>query len=163
MEGRGATGRAETRELKMARGLGERIASGRLFRRLKMQAMAYARDPQKLRDIVAHATRKADASGRSGPLGEVWEGLRTLFRLLRAYAKGDYRQVPTATIVLVLAAVLYFLTPVDLIPDFIFGLGFVDDVAIVTWVLAAAKTVLDDFTAWEQRTQRGPLVRASGE
>ena len=139
----------------MGKGLGDRIAQGALFQRLKDRAIAYARDPDKLRDVLNRATSKAQAAGGRGVLAEVWDSLLTLLRLLRAYAKGDYRQVPGKSLILIIAGVLYFLTPIDFIPDFIVGLGFIDDVAILAWVANAVRNVLADFQAWE--TSRGGL------
>ena len=133
----------------MGKGFGERIASGALFQRLKDRAVAYAKDPDKLRDVLSRASSKANAAGSGGVLGEIRDSLLTLLRLLRAYVRGDYRQVPAKSLVLIIAGVLYFLTPVDLIPDFIVGLGFVDDVAILAWVVNAVKNVLADFKTWE--------------
>jgi uncharacterized membrane protein YkvA (DUF1232 family) len=133
----------------MASGFGSRIARGRLFARLKEQAAAYVRDPERLRGLLARATAKANAAGGRGALAEVWESLLTLFRLLRAYARGDYRNVPGKSLVLIVAAVLYFLMPIDLIPDVIVGLGFVDDVAILAWVVSTVSGVLEDFRKWE--------------
>lgn len=31
--------------------------------------------------------------------------------------------------------ILYCISPIDIIPDFILGLGFLDDVAVVSWAL----------------------------
>jgi uncharacterized membrane protein YkvA (DUF1232 family) len=70
-------------------------------------------------------------------------------RLLRAYVRGDYRNVPFKSLVLIIAAVLYFVMPIDVIPDFIFGLGFMDDAAVLAWVFSVVQKVVDDFTAWE--------------
>ena len=133
----------------MSKGFGERIARGALFQRLKDKAVAYAKDPDKLRDVLTRATSKASAAGGRGVLAEIGDSLLTLLRLLRAYARGDYRQVPAKSLVLIIAGVLYFLAPIDLIPDFIVGLGFVDDVAILAWVVNSVKNVLADFNAWE--------------
>ena len=50
---------------------------------------------------------------------------------------------------LIVAGILYFLTPIDLIPDFLFGVGLVDDAAVLAWVMHAIQRVLDDFAVWE--------------
>ena len=58
---------------------------------------------------------------------------RTLIRLVRNYVSGDYRQVETGTIVSGLGVLLYVLSPVDLVPDFIPVVGFLDDLALISW------------------------------
>ena len=75
--------------------------------------------------------------------------LQTLGRLVTSYARGNYREIPIKTLLKVLAAVLYFLNPIDLVPDAIVGIGLVDDLAVLTWVYASAKSELDKFIEWE--------------
>lgn len=77
------------------------------------------------------------------------ERLFLLGRLLRAFAKGDYRAIPVKSMLLVAAAVLYFLNPLDLIPDAIIGLGLTDDFAILTGVYKLIGNELEKFIAWE--------------
>ena len=133
----------------MDKGFGRRIAQGAIFARLKESASAYLRDPEKLRDLVQKAKRKADAAGASGPLKDMWQSLLSLIRLLRAYAGGQYRNVPAKSLVLIVAGILYFVMPIDVIPDFVIGLGFLDDAAVLAWVVSSVRTVVSDFEKWE--------------
>ena len=129
--------------------LGDRIVRGALFSQLKEKAIAYLKDPDKLRDLTRQAGSKADASSGSGALAGVFQSLRALLRLLRAYVRGEYRNVPPKSLILIVAGVLYFLMPFDVIPDFVIGLGFIDDAAVLAWVVSTVKVVLDDFVKWE--------------
>jgi uncharacterized membrane protein YkvA (DUF1232 family) len=133
----------------MAASLGERIVRGRLFAGLKDKALAYVKNPEKLRELVDEGRRKANATGHGGPIGAIWEPLFRLFRLLRAYVRREYTDIPWDSLVIIVAGVLYFLLPFDLIPDFIVGAGFIDDAAVLTWVLSRVKTVIDRFGEWE--------------
>ena len=133
----------------MDKGFGGRIARGVLFARLKENASAYLRDPDKLRDLVQKAKGKAEAAGASGPLKDMWQSLLALIRLLRAYASGQYRNVPATSLVLIVAGILYFVMPIDVIPDFVVGLGFLDDAAVLAWVVSSVRTVVTDFEKWE--------------
>jgi uncharacterized membrane protein YkvA (DUF1232 family) len=65
------------------------------------------------------------------------------------YATGEYREVPWKSLTLIVAAVLYFVMPIDLIPDFLVGVGYVDDVAVLAWVMSAVGSDLEDFRRWE--------------
>lgn len=75
-----------------------------------------------------------------------------LGRLLRAHMAGQYRIQSFRLLLILIAAVIYFLNPLDLIPDFIFGIGLTDDLAVVTWVFQAAARELDSFAQWEKST-----------
>jgi uncharacterized membrane protein YkvA (DUF1232 family) len=105
-------------------GFGEWIVRGSFFKRIKDKAVEYLRNPDKLRELIRKGWEKADSAGRQGPLKEGWEGLMTFLRLLRAYAKGEYSQIPWPSLVMIVGAVLYFLAPIDVIPDFLVGLGY---------------------------------------
>lgn len=83
-------------------------------------------------------------------LAKVSDDLRLLLRLARAWARRDYRLVPWRTIVFVVAALLYFVSPVDLIPDTLAGIGLVDDVAVIGAVVKALQDDLERFQFWER-------------
>lgn len=141
----------------MRQGLGGRIVRGALFARLKDRAVEYLRDPDKLRDLVQRGSLKASEAGRSGALGAFWDSLLRLFRLLRAYMKREYTTVPLQSLILIVAAVLYFVLPIDVIPDFLLGVGYLDDAAVIAWVVATLKKVLDDFARWEAARGEGAV------
>ena len=73
-----------------------------------------------------------------------------LGRLLKAYALGKYREIPWKTLLLITAAVLYFVNPIDLIPDWIPGLGFTDDLGILMSVYSSITNEIDKFLTWEK-------------
>jgi uncharacterized membrane protein YkvA (DUF1232 family) len=77
------------------------------------------------------------------------EKVTIIGRLIKAYALGQYREVPWKTLLIMVAAVIYFVNPVDLIPDFIPVLGFTDDLGILVWVYNAVNIEIDKFIAWE--------------
>ena len=76
----------------------------------------------------------------------------TLVRLVRAYATGDYRAIEPSTIISGLAVLLYVLSPIDLVPDFIPVVGFLDDLSLVSWFLGKFQGELVRFRQWETRT-----------
>ena len=76
--------------------------------------------------------------------------------MIQAYAKGDYRDVPWTTLVAAAGAVIYFVMPLDLIPDPVPALGYADDVTVVLFVLAAIQRDVDAFERWEEKHRRGP-------
>ena len=115
----------------------------------KNKAEAYARDPEKAKKLLDDAVKKAKQYEKNrGPLDEVWGYLTALFRLLKAHISGKYRDTPWKSIVLAIVAIIYFVCPTDLYPDWFPG-GFMDDAAVIAFVVAQIKVDLDDFLAWE--------------
>jgi uncharacterized membrane protein YkvA (DUF1232 family) len=108
---------------------------------------------------MEEASSKADRV--KAALGEAFEIVKTFSRLVVAYLRGEYRDVPWKTIVLIVAALVYFLSPFDLIPDFIPVIGYVDDAAVLVWVAKSIKDDLDRFLAWEKggSPRHGPAPR----
>ncbi len=119
------------------------------FKKARNKAEEYARDPEKTRKLVDEALKKARQKKKRGPLGEVWKYLTAIIRLVRAYARRQYTDVPWETIVLSIAAIIYFVSPIAFIPDFIPVAGYVDDAAVIAFVAAAIKSDLDNFLEWE--------------
>jgi uncharacterized membrane protein YkvA (DUF1232 family) len=73
-----------------------------------------------------------------------------LGRLLKAYALGDYREIPWKTLLLIVASIIYFLNPLDLIPDLIPLTGLTDDFAVLLWVYNSVSNEVDKFLDWEK-------------
>jgi len=122
----------------------------KVIEQTKSRAEEYARDPNKAKKLLDDAVKKAKSYERSrGPLAEVWGYLTALFRLLRAYIRRDYRDISWGSIVLVIVAIIYFVSPFDLIPDTLPVIGHIDDAAVIAIVIAQIKSDLDNFLAWE--------------
>lgn len=90
------------------------------------------------------------------PMAGVQEDLRVLLRLMKAWALQNYERVPWSALLLITSAVVYFVMPVDLIPDVLAGIGFVDDVAVVSTAVRAVQSELDRFRQWEDRQAKLP-------
>lgn len=73
----------------------------------------------------------------------------TLIRMIRYVIKGQYKDLPIKSIVLVVMGLLYFLSPIDFIPDFITGFGLVDDISIILWIYNSLREDIEDFEVWE--------------
>lgn len=105
-------------------------------------------DPEKLRRVASESA--ASGAVRSGPFAGVLDDFRTLVRLVVAYARGHYREIPADSLVVIVGALVYVVTPLDLIPDAIPGVGFLDDAAVVAWAVKAVRTELEAFRRWEE-------------
>lgn len=125
------------------------------FNYAKHRAHHYLDNSRKLNRLLQQALLKAKPH-QQGPLSQVWADLMRTSRLLSAYASGRYRNTPWQSLVLLVASVLYLVMPLDLVPDFIPGLGYLDDAALFTWALSSVKADLENFTAWELENQKQP-------
>ena len=86
-------------------------------------------------------------------LGDTFADLILLASLLGDWVTGRYRTVPWGTLLTVTGALVYFLMPLDAIPDPIVALGLVDDVAVISRTLKLTRTDLDRYQQW--RNEQG--------
>ncbi len=86
----------------------------------------------------------------NGPLARFVTDLRLLFSIVQDYISGKYRAVPYWSIAAIVAALLYVLNPMDLIPDFIPGVGYLDDAAVVALCLKMVEQDLHAYRAWKE-------------
>ncbi|HET8602080.1 MAG TPA: YkvA family protein [Segeticoccus sp.] len=97
---------------------------------------------------IAKAIRRSTRPGAPG----LAERLAAVPRLARARIKGEYTGVSGRELLLLAGALLYVISPVDLMPEALFGLfGLGDDAVVVAWIAAALIHHTDDFLEWERR------------
>ena len=87
-----------------------------------------------------------------------WPYLQTMLRLVRAYERGEYKQISKEDLTWIVAALNYLVDPFDLIPDKTPFLGFVDDAMVVEFVADKTRQTLDDFMIWETDGVSNPGV-----
>jgi uncharacterized membrane protein YkvA (DUF1232 family) len=122
-------------------------APARLLTRYRPRAEEEAREPGRVGSIARRATEKLRA--HRGQLGAIRDDLPVLLRLARAWGRGEYRAIPWKSLVVLVAGLLYFLAPADAIPDFAPVLGFVDDAAVLAYVLRTIRKDVRAFEEWE--------------
>ena len=127
------------------------------FAKAQQHARRILKDPDALLRLAQKAERKASRLS-SGMLNQ----LKTSVRLMRAYAKGDYKQVSWESMVVLVGAVLYVASPIDLIPDAIPVAGILDDATVLSFALRMVHEEVQEFLAWEKATGRTP-PKASGQ
>jgi uncharacterized membrane protein YkvA (DUF1232 family) len=117
------------------------------FADARTEAAGLVGDPAALLRLAAAAARSTAL--RSGPFADVVDDVRTLIRLSVAVARGYYEPAQNADVVDIVAALVYIDSPIDVIPDSIPLVGFLDDVAAVGWVMRKARTEVGRFREWE--------------
>ncbi|MCI0555993.1 MAG: DUF1232 domain-containing protein, partial [Anaerolineae bacterium] len=120
------------------------------FNKAVLQAEKTLQDTGKSKKLIQDAYAKAKSSMGNSYVREAWDKLSALFRLVKAYLNGEYTKVPWESLVLAVGAIIYFLSPLDLIPDFIPVIGFSDDLAIIIMVYMSLQPILADFLASEK-------------
>ena len=83
-------------------------------------------------------------------VGEEFAVIPIMISLIKHYVEGKYTTVPYGTILAIMSALIYVLSPVDIIPDFIPFVGHLDDVAVMGLCLSMVKTDIEAYDEWRQ-------------
>ncbi|MDT0676412.1 YkvA family protein [Zunongwangia sp. F117] len=84
-----------------------------------------------------------------GKLSRYFDDVQILFSLVRDYSNGSYREIPWNIIASIGGALLYVLSPIDLIPDFIPVIGYLDDAAVIAFCLNLIEKDLAAYKVWK--------------
>ncbi len=121
------------------------------FKKAKKQAAGILQDPERLRNLVNSSVKKIkELRDNSEEMQKFQQYVGTFNRMLKAYANKEYQKTPWKTLLLAAAGIVYFVSPIDLIPDFIPVLGYLDDITVLLWIANSAKSALEEFKEWEE-------------
>jgi uncharacterized membrane protein YkvA (DUF1232 family) len=130
-------------------GLLNRILRSTALKSAFGKAPAYAKNADSILNLLKQALNKTQSMGVGGVVDSVRENIVLLGQMLKAYAAGDFK-LELATIVKLVAALLYFISPIDVIPDFLPVLGFTDDLALLVWVINSLGAEIDRFKNFQR-------------
>ncbi len=84
----------------------------------------------------------------ASPLRKYTELGKIMFSMLKDVKKGNYPNVPWFTVASIVVTLLYILNPFDLVPDFIPGIGYIDDLAVLSISMGWIETDLHKYLDW---------------
>lgn len=117
---------------------------------MMVKAKATVQDTDRLKALMNTAREKMEQLGAAEATASLLGGLQMILRMIRAHYQGTYKAFSTATLLLLVFALIYFITPIDLIPDFVPALGLTDDLSVVYFILRQISADLDKFKDWER-------------
>ncbi len=109
------------------------------------EASAILKDEDKVERVLQRLEKKLDVIPIAG---EALSSLPVLISLVRSYVKKEYADIPIGSIVAVLAAILYTVSTIDLIPDVIPIAGYLDDAAVIAACLSFVNSDVEEYRAW---------------
>ena len=147
---------------------GLQISKNAIFSLFVNRASRLLGKPFKIVTVLNEAADKlADENSKDNKFKQLFATAFTLVRMVRSYVTGDYRQIQTSTIVSGLGVLLYVLSPIDLVPDFIPVLGFLDDLSLISWFIGKFHVEITNFREWEETSAHAlslpPAAQAQGD
>ncbi len=115
-------------------------------------------DKSKVLSVLSILTRYI----KKGGLKKIREQLRLLYEYITDIINGKYKAYSAPSLTLALAAILYVISPLDILPDLI-PFGFVDDIAIVTWAMTKMELELLKYKAGKDVVLKNNSVEQENE
>lgn len=123
------------------------------FNKAITTAREVVNDPIKLHKLLNMAVEKVIKLRKENKeFDQLMMKLGTAIRMVRAYKNKSYTEIPWKSILLLTAGLVYFVMPLDLIPDFIPVVGLLDDASIMIWIFGALRSDIENFELWEQES-----------
>lgn len=130
-----------------------RILKSIFFKKATGKAGRYVNNSARLFELAKDVMGKMNKVGFKGNLAEVAGSIQVLIRMVRAYASGEYKGLPWKSMVSVVAVLIYFVSPIDLVPDFLPVIGIADDVALIVWLVKSMGSDIAKFSQWEKQSK----------
>ena len=121
------------------------------FQKALRKAAGIASNPDKISNLINSVSDKlSDMDENKKRINGFFDRIKTLLRMLSAYIRGEYREIPWKSLLMIIGSLIYFLMPLDLIPDFIPVTGFADDISIIFLVFNSINEDIEAFLEFEK-------------
>jgi uncharacterized membrane protein YkvA (DUF1232 family) len=70
---------------------------------------------------------------------------------MRDLLSGRYRKIPYRSLLIILFAIIYIINPFDILPDFVLGIGQIDDALILIFCVYLIEKDLSVYREWRER------------
>lgn len=108
-------------------------------------------DEDKLEKFLQRVEKKL----KSIPIaGEKLSGIPIMVSLLNNYLKKDYQNIPIGSIIAIVSALIYFVSPIDLIPDFLPGIGYLDDATVIFACWKLIESDIEEYKIWRNTNNK---------
>lgn len=113
------------------------------------QVDAIIRQEQKVKELIQNVGEKISKVGQNSKVRKFLQPIQIFIRMIKAHFRGEHK-IAFSTLGLIVLALVYFVSPVDFIPDFLGVFGFADDLSVVLAVYAKVKDEVEQFLEWER-------------
>ncbi len=125
------------------------INAEELFQSNYNDAQELIESPDKVDKLLKRLERKLQQVPK---LGGALAYIPKMGLMVNSFFRKQYTEVPIGIITAIIGVLLYFVSPIDAIPDFIPGIGLLDDAAVASASLCLVKSDLDEYMEWRLRT-----------
>lgn len=118
------------------------------------RAQRIAASESKLKELIHQVRLKISELMETPLVAGARMQLEVFVRMLTAHIKGDYKSLSSRSLGLLVLGLFYFALPLDMVPDFIPFVGYVDDLSVLLGIYKSLQTDIDKFLLWEQNRHK---------
>lgn len=127
-----------------------RVLESAFYRSALGKAPRLAKNAGSLLKLLKSALVKVQGLGVGATFDLLRDKVVLLGGLLKAYATGEYRNIELPNLLKVVAGFIYFISPIDLLPDFLPFVGLADDVALLMFIVKGISNEIEKFEQWKK-------------
>ena len=118
------------------------------------QAKRILQEQSQVKALFGQVSKKLQTlNGSHKQINELLEHVQLFLRMIKKSFTGEYSSFSNKTLLSLVFGLLYFVTPLDVVPDFIPLLGFSDDLSIIYFIIKNFKSDIEAFKVWELNQQ----------
>lgn len=107
-------------------------------------------DNERLNKLITQANEKLrKVAEKDESKRELFDSVKIIIRMVRSQLSGEYDAFSAKSLFLLVFALLYFVIPTDMIPDFIPLIGFTDDITVLYYVVSSLAEDISLYREWE--------------
>lgn len=126
-----------------------RVLESAFYKTALRKAPRLAKNAHSLLNLLKSALVKVQNLGVGATFDVLRDKVVLLGGLIKAYATGEYRNIEFHNLLKVIAGFIYFISPIDLIPDLLPYVGLTDDVALLMFIIKSIGNEIEKFEQWK--------------
>lgn len=132
----------------------------KILKDLIPKAKNYINNKKRLKRLITRASDKALNLKDKDKRDSFKDNISYSISLLKDWFNGEYTEIPKKSILAVISALIYFIMPFDLIPDFIVGTGLFDDAAVLSYMFALIQGDINKYKTFKKNKEQYDLYRS---
>lgn len=126
------------------------VLRGKEMQIWKNRAKEYVDNPAKAGGLLSKAAKKTEEAKNNDSLRKIWHNIHLLFSMVRDWVNGDYPMISKKAVATIIAGIIYFVSPIDLVPDWLIGAGLVDDAAVLGLIINQLDKEIKRYKEWKE-------------